>query len=800
MKNKIIMWAMLVLLSFLTACGGSDSDGSRFASGDPGETDGDGDGDGDAPAIVDDATAIALGTVSGTTFTPQLAQTGLAANESLSSNGSTTVTVDIVDEDKNNEVYSGVVEVSFTSTCVAQGLAEFNPAVVPASGSAQSTYKDLGCGKEFGVTDDILVYVDSDNANAAARTQIPVEASDVGAIQFVSAAPNVIALSGYGTQDVPSLSQITFQVVDSSSNPMPDRTVRFELDVVGNVTEGGAELSLDQAITDAEGTVTVILNAGAAASTIRVKALVDIRNDAGNVIDTISTLSVPITMATSLGDQNSFSLAVNVQNPNAWAFDGTEVELTVSVGDHNQNPVIDGTTVYFRATGGLIQPSCETTGGTCTVTWQSSNPRPVDGYVTIMASTRGQSDFQDANANGLFDTTEAFTTYGESFLDANGNGAFETTGDYQPNIDIDNDGTDDFGWNPDHYRVFVDASGTPVTGGEDVNFLEEFLDSNKNGSLDLTPANFYQGVNCSAAAFTAGHCAEQIDVVGSARIQMSQGNSAYIEGPFAWDSVNSRYDTDTTLTCISASFADGAQNIAWRVADSAARRNHLPSGSTINVEAEDVEVLTSTGDGAVESIGPVSTAPLRTGSVLTAAQKYDYLNGRGHLITANVLREDDTLPTSGLGSVAISIDSVNGGTITGGLVTVDTVGYQSSLFENGFPVSDIDVSGGTRTYTLKVRNLCGLGLPADAVLQVSLANGTLDSATPSGGSNVVESITASSVEVSIADPSQTTIVDLEISSDGGSDTVPQGLIVTYYVPVGSDFSSYTIGSGYQIAD
>ena len=797
----------MVLLSLLTACGGSDSSGdSNFTKSDtttdtPDTTDTTDDGTNTGPDTVpEDNVLVALGIGSGSTFQPGVARTGLIGSESLSASGSTTVSVDLVDLNTNNAQFLGLREVSFVSTCTSAGLAEFTPATIKASGTATVTYKDLGCGKEFGTTDNIVVYIaeETENPNATARTAIKVQAAEIGAIQFLSAEPSLIALSGYGAGEVPSLSKLTFQVVDRSGNPMPDRTVKFVLDH----EYGGAALSLEKAITGADGSVVVILNAGSAAGTIRVKASVDIKNTAGVVTDTITTMSVPITMATSLGDQNSFSLSATSFNPRSWAYDGATIDLGIRIGDHYQNPVIDGTRVYFRATGGMIGPSCETVDGKCSVTWQGSNPRPVDGYVTIVAYTRGQGDFQDANSNGLFDIGESFTSYEEFYIDANGSGNYETGGAYQPIVDIDGDGIADFKWAADAYRVWVDQDSTGAVNYtiDSTTFFEEFIDTNNNGSYDDISAIKYQGANCSDAAIAAGHCAEQINLKDSVRIQMSRGDSAFIEGPFPWDESLGRYDTNTTLTCIDASAKAGSQNIAWRVADSDVRRNHLPETTSIITDRNDVDVLSSTGVGVVPSTHPVSTFPvwekawkLNAGNATktVADKKYEYLNARGHFITANIIRPETFKSLTGLGAIGINVKTVSGIDISGGELEVDLVGFESTLTNNSFPQLSVNVEGGTSTYTIKVKNRCSQGLPENATLLISLTNGQLDSVTTDGGAGVA-SIVGNTVSIEIDDATKTAIAHLTISKDSTSDVVPNGLSTSYYVPDGSDVTVYKL--------
>ena len=801
----------MVLLSLLTACGGSDSSGdSNFSKTDTTE-DTSGDTTEDTPEepkdnetepdiVEEDNVLLALGSGAGLGFQPGIVTTGLGSAESLSASGSTTVSVDLVDLNANRAQFLGLREVSFVSTCSGAGLAEFTPATIKASGKATVTYKDLGCGKEFGASDNVVAYIaeESDNPNATARTTIDVQAAQIGAIQFVSAEPSLIALSGYGAGSVPSLSKLSFQVVDQSGNPMPDRTVKFELDY----EYGGAELSLTKAITGTDGTVDVILNAGSAAGTIRAKASVDIYNSVGAITDTITTMSVPVTMATSLGDQNSYNLSATSFNPDAWNFSGNEISLTVRMGDHYQNPVIDGTRIYFRTTGGMIEPSCETVAGKCSVSWQGTNPRPVDGYATVVAYTRGQGDFQDTNSNGLFDLGESFTSYGESFIDANGNGTFETGGAYQPIVDIDGDGEAEFEWSTNAYQAYVDSNGVPTYSNDSANFFEEFIDSNNNGVFDPNAAVKYQGVNCSDAAIAQGHCAEQINLVDSIRIQMSQGDSANIEGPFGWSESLGRFDTSEVLTCVDASLNVGAKTVAWRVSDSTERRNHLPNGSAIGTITNDVDVLASSGLGAVESIYPVNVFPVwenawnarpDNASKTVLDKKYEYLNARGHFVKANIFRPESFTTINGLGTVGIAVKPVRGADIAGGILDVDLVGHRARLTEGVFPRLSLDVESSTKTYTIKVKNGCSDGLPNGSLLLMSLENAVLDNVTTSGGAGT-STQDGNTVSIEINDETQTAIVNLTVSSDTESNSTANGLKISYFVPDedGLDGSLFTL--------
>lgn len=148
--------------------------------------------------------------------------------------------------------------------------------------------------------------------------------------------------------------------------------------------------------------------------------------------------------SSGLPDQNSFSVAVSTFNPRGMDFDGTTVTLTARLADQlgNNTTIPNGTEVFWATYGGSIEPLCTTTGGSCTVTWTSQNPRPVPGgeiadplgstdtvasfsagRVAILAWTLGTESFIDNNSNGFFDDGDAqIDDLPEAFIDKNGNG------------------------------------------------------------------------------------------------------------------------------------------------------------------------------------------------------------------------------------------------------------------------------------------------------------------------------------------------------------------------------------------
>ncbi len=116
---------------------------------------------------------------------------------------------------------------------------------------------------------------------------------------------------------------------------------------------------------------------------------------------------------------------------------GVTVPVTVYLSDRYSNPVPDGTAVAFTTNGGQIDGNCNTSGGQCTVTWTSSNPRPTTnpasqtgtppsngfGRAMILSTAIGEESFDDANGNGFYDSGESFSNLGEPYRDDNQNGA-----------------------------------------------------------------------------------------------------------------------------------------------------------------------------------------------------------------------------------------------------------------------------------------------------------------------------------------------------------------------------------------
>lgn len=153
--------------------------------------------------------------------------------------------------------------------------------------------------------------------------------------------------------------------------------------------------------------------------------------DPGNTVTNTGTIS-----------HANFSVLVSdvaptVIDPMTNVFTKTDVEVTVFIGDRRNQVLTDSHTIFFATEYGLIEPSCVTSEGFCTVTW-SAIKRPVvggpgdDGDTTIVAYTTGEEAFSDNNGNNLFDDGDTFSNTDdleEPFVDFNDNGSFDSNAD-----------------------------------------------------------------------------------------------------------------------------------------------------------------------------------------------------------------------------------------------------------------------------------------------------------------------------------------------------------------------------------
>ncbi|WP_374437382.1 Ig-like domain-containing protein [Inhella sp.] len=333
-------------------------------------------------------------------------------------------------------VTSGVpVKVVASSACVAAGRATLTPAdVTTTTGRAAFTYRDNGCGATS-ATDSIQVSVTGTTLTSA--LSLSLTSPTVSSVGFVSATPSTIFLKGSGYVEN---SNVKFKVNDANGNGVPEQLVEFELTTFsGGILLDGQTTKISKK-TDANGEVIVRINAGTVPTPVRVKATL--------VGSTISTVSSSLAVAVGLPSQLNFSLSQGTINIEGYNYDGVANTYTIIASDRLGNPVPEGTAINFVAEAGQIQSTKLTAIAnglsSTTANYLSSEPRPLDGRVTLVAYALGEESFLDANGNNVYDANEDYQDLGDIFVDRLFNFGGEdpatvyTSGRFNPNVGYSN--------------------------------------------------------------------------------------------------------------------------------------------------------------------------------------------------------------------------------------------------------------------------------------------------------------------------------------------------------------------------
>ncbi|TNE79877.1 MAG: hypothetical protein EP339_03150 [Gammaproteobacteria bacterium] len=462
MSGKLIARTAAVSFALiLAACGGDENSSALAGSGGSsgGTSSGDssssgGTGDGDSQQTV----TLELGTGSGGSF--QSGQMNVSAS-SLSAGGSTRLDFNVVNASDGNAMYNAAeTTATIASLCSS---ASFDSSITTTSGSFSTTY-EAGCAG----TDTITARLSN---GSTATANITVAAPEIGELEFVSATPDSIALSGNSNGTRPSVSEVTFKLTDKNGNAITTgEDITFSL----STTVGGISLSQTSTVTDEEGLATTRVSAGTVPTVVSVTGTYT--PDSGTPIQ---TTSAPISISATIPDQDSFSVSIeNNFLPNARNYDGVTVPITIRAADRNNNRISDAV-VNYLTNAGSVQSECILQDGACSIEWISQSPRPDNGIVLILARTVGEESFRDLNSDGVYVAADD---------------QFNTTND-------------------DKGEAFLDRN---LNGSRDGD--EEYFDYNSNGQYD-TANGIYNGTAC---ADDASNCTESLlEITQTARLFMA---------------------------------------------------------------------------------------------------------------------------------------------------------------------------------------------------------------------------------------------------------------------------------------
>lgn len=358
------------------------------------------------------------------TFTFGVLDLGLevsATPQDLPLNSTSTITATLYHQ---GELYTAPVNVSFSSICASQQLATLDSLVTSSQGQAIATYK--GSYQAEGATssgicgqaDTLTISV----GNISKTLTITNQAPQASSILAGTPSSQFIYTPGSGFQDNVS---ITFTVTDTNGNPKASEPVIFSLSGITQADAGFEQYTLqpDEATTNSQGQVTVNAKAGAIPAPFRIAAALQNNHN-------IRTVSSQIGVGMGLPTHDSFTFSADKYNLEGWSQSDTEASIQIQLSDRYKNPVPNGTKVYLTTEGGTIKGDlnsdngitgyCSTINGVCNATLVTTEPRPKDGRVTVLAYALGEESFFDKNGSKIFDIDDiAGTDVDEPYIDIN---------------------------------------------------------------------------------------------------------------------------------------------------------------------------------------------------------------------------------------------------------------------------------------------------------------------------------------------------------------------------------------------
>jgi hypothetical protein len=218
-----------------------------------------------------------------------------------------------------------------------------------------------------------------------------------------------------------------FKVLDTAGNGLPGLNVLLHpTTLAGGLTLDGSQSDVTK-LSDSNGQVSVLINSGTVPTPVRITASLVSQ-------PSVTTVSSSLSIAVGLPSQLNFSLSQATPNIEGGNYDGTLNTYSIIASDRLGNPVPAGTSINFISEGGQIVQSALTTidangNARASATFLSSEPRPADGRITVLAYALGEESFIDLNGNNLFDPTEPFQDLGNIYLDRYYNNFYNSNDD-----------------------------------------------------------------------------------------------------------------------------------------------------------------------------------------------------------------------------------------------------------------------------------------------------------------------------------------------------------------------------------
>ncbi|MFN2128684.1 MAG: hypothetical protein ACK2TU_12575 [Anaerolineales bacterium] len=361
---------------------------------------------------------VVMGSTKDTVFYEGELSVSVGEGEYLSQSGLATVVAEL--KFFNGDYYNEPALVTFTSDKAAEGLATIDPVAEAENGTAKATYSPF----DFSGVDTIYASTVIDGIERTASVKVTVALPNMLSILFDCSDPEYIGIRGTGEMGIPEVSKVTFKVTNEYGKGVADKEVDFHL----NTLVPGISLSPETGYSDNEGYVSTFVRSGDFPTTVRVSAVIK--------ENSVSTQSDYLIVSTGLPDQNSFFITTGVPGiKNEYGIPiriidippGEDtINIFVIASDHFNNPVPDGTAIYFTTTCGQIDDKCYTSNGECNVEYDSLSIDGTCSNAGILAIAIGEETFKDLNSNGVYDIGDAqIDDIGEPWLDEINFGVFD---------------------------------------------------------------------------------------------------------------------------------------------------------------------------------------------------------------------------------------------------------------------------------------------------------------------------------------------------------------------------------------
>ena len=331
----------------------------------------------------------------------------------LAASGNTSVQIKAT---ANGNAASGI-PIAFTADC---GSVTPNIPTTDGTGTATATFSAL---KADGNSCSGTTYVTATATGASKKSSVTVSAPTATAINFVSADPAQMYVTGSGAT---SQSILKFKVLTASGAPFSGANVTISLvENPGGVGLGTAGSATSIPLTS-DSTGMVAFTAFAGAKPGPVKILAALTSDAK-----VYAYSNNLTVQSGPPSQDRFSLAATTFNIEGRDWDGTTSDLTVRLADRQGNPVPAGTVINFTiGAGAQVGSSCtvalDVAGiAGCKTTVSSQNPRSANGRVSVLAFTEGLKTFVDNDGSNSYTNIDTLTNMGDAYRDDNENGRWD---------------------------------------------------------------------------------------------------------------------------------------------------------------------------------------------------------------------------------------------------------------------------------------------------------------------------------------------------------------------------------------